>query len=143
MFCLRRQMRRSNRTLWKTTAPRVRRDTKDSTVHTVKVRRGESQLSDLVSDLVNVRTLHHFKFVPLLLEDINECQMQGICEKGVCLNTLGSFKCSCGPGLVLDRHRCIGEYQIFKCQSLSIYLYRPVSGCDMMKNLHLQIFPSV
>ncbi|XP_008331518.1 latent-transforming growth factor beta-binding protein 3 isoform X3 [Cynoglossus semilaevis] len=42
-------------------------------------------------------------------QDINECQMQGICEKGVCLNTLGSFKCSCGPGLVLDRHRCIVE----------------------------------
>uniref|UniRef100_A0A665U336 Latent-transforming growth factor beta-binding protein 3 n=1 Tax=Echeneis naucrates TaxID=173247 RepID=A0A665U336_ECHNA len=42
-------------------------------------------------------------------QDINECSMQGVCQNGDCLNTLGSFKCSCKPGLVLDRNRCIAE----------------------------------
>nr|XP_043898568.1 latent-transforming growth factor beta-binding protein 3 isoform X2 [Solea senegalensis] len=40
-------------------------------------------------------------------QDINECSIQGVCQNGDCLNTLGSFKCSCKAGLVLDRHRCI------------------------------------
>uniref|UniRef100_A0A671YJU9 Latent transforming growth factor beta binding protein 3 n=1 Tax=Sparus aurata TaxID=8175 RepID=A0A671YJU9_SPAAU len=33
-------------------------------------------------------------------QDINECSMQGVCQNGDCLNTLGSFKCSCKAGLV-------------------------------------------
>lgn len=36
--------------------------------------------------------------------------MQGVCQNGDCLNTLGSFKCSCKPGMVLDRNRCVGEF---------------------------------
>nr|XP_020454610.1 latent-transforming growth factor beta-binding protein 3 isoform X3 [Monopterus albus] len=40
-------------------------------------------------------------------QDINECSMQGVCQNGDCLNTLGSFKCSCKAGLVLDRNRCV------------------------------------
>ncbi|KAJ3589037.1 hypothetical protein NHX12_009885, partial [Muraenolepis orangiensis] len=39
-------------------------------------------------------------------QDINECTMQGVCHNGECLNTLGSFRCSCKPGLVLERNRC-------------------------------------
>uniref|UniRef100_A0A7N8XQY2 Latent transforming growth factor beta binding protein 3 n=1 Tax=Mastacembelus armatus TaxID=205130 RepID=A0A7N8XQY2_9TELE len=42
-------------------------------------------------------------------QDINECSMQGVCQNGDCLNTLGSFKCSCKAGLVLERNRCIAE----------------------------------
>lgn len=42
------------------------------------------------------------------LADINECTIQGICQNGDCLNTLGSFKCSCKAGLVLDGTRCVG-----------------------------------
>lgn len=44
-------------------------------------------------------------------EDINECSMQGVCQNGDCLNTLGSFKCSCKSGFVLERNRCVGEYK--------------------------------
>ncbi|XP_056140139.1 latent-transforming growth factor beta-binding protein 3 isoform X3 [Lampris incognitus] len=40
-------------------------------------------------------------------QDINECSMQGVCQNGDCLNTLGSFKCFCKAGLVLDRNRCV------------------------------------
>ncbi|XP_076024679.1 latent-transforming growth factor beta-binding protein 3 isoform X4 [Genypterus blacodes] len=40
-------------------------------------------------------------------QDINECSMQGVCQNGDCLNTLGSFKCSCKPGMVMDRNRCV------------------------------------
>ncbi|KAG7272731.1 hypothetical protein CRUP_038177, partial [Coryphaenoides rupestris] len=42
-------------------------------------------------------------------QDINECTMQGVCHNGECMNTLGSFRCSCKPGLVLDRNRCVAE----------------------------------
>ncbi|KAM9728535.1 latent-transforming growth factor beta-binding protein 3 isoform 2-T2 [Menidia menidia] len=40
-------------------------------------------------------------------QDINECSMQGVCLNGDCLNTLGSFKCSCKSGFVLERNRCV------------------------------------
>uniref|UniRef100_A0A667WRA5 Latent transforming growth factor beta binding protein 3 n=1 Tax=Myripristis murdjan TaxID=586833 RepID=A0A667WRA5_9TELE len=40
-------------------------------------------------------------------QDINECSMRGVCQNGDCLNTLGSFKCVCKAGLVLDRNRCV------------------------------------
>ncbi|XP_053702941.1 latent-transforming growth factor beta-binding protein 3 isoform X2 [Synchiropus splendidus] len=40
-------------------------------------------------------------------QDINECSLQGVCQNGYCLNTLGSFKCSCNDGLVLERNRCV------------------------------------
>ncbi|XP_060910700.1 latent-transforming growth factor beta-binding protein 3 isoform X6 [Labrus mixtus] len=42
-------------------------------------------------------------------QDINECSMQGVCQNGDCLNTLGSFKCSCKAGFVLDRNRCVAS----------------------------------
>ncbi|KAB5522699.1 hypothetical protein PHYPO_G00162480 [Pangasianodon hypophthalmus] len=41
-------------------------------------------------------------------QDINECMMQGVCQNGECLNTQGSFRCTCKPGYVLkDRTRCV------------------------------------
>ncbi|XP_049332407.1 latent-transforming growth factor beta-binding protein 3 isoform X5 [Astyanax mexicanus] len=45
-------------------------------------------------------------------QDINECMMQGVCQNGECLNTQGSFRCTCKPGYVLaDRTRCVLEVQ--------------------------------
>ncbi|KAJ8405214.1 hypothetical protein AAFF_G00322050 [Aldrovandia affinis] len=41
--------------------------------------------------------------------DINECTLQGVCENGVCLNTQGSFLCTCKPGFILDRTRCVAD----------------------------------
>lgn len=40
-------------------------------------------------------------------QDINECTLQGVCQNGDCLNTLGSFKCSCKAGYVLERNICV------------------------------------
>ncbi|XP_043997065.1 latent-transforming growth factor beta-binding protein 3 isoform X1 [Gambusia affinis] len=40
-------------------------------------------------------------------QDINECTLQGVCQNGDCLNMLGSFKCSCKSGFVLERNRCV------------------------------------
>ncbi len=50
--------------------------------------------------------------LPFLLytADINECEGFNDCEH-VCVNTDGSFTCSCNPGftLAIDEKRCIGE----------------------------------
>nr|XP_056708299.1 latent-transforming growth factor beta-binding protein 1 isoform X3 [Euleptes europaea] len=42
-------------------------------------------------------------------QDINECQLQGVCPNGECLNTRGSYRCTCKPGFVPDPtlSRCI------------------------------------
>ncbi|XP_012971462.1 latent-transforming growth factor beta-binding protein 1 isoform X7 [Mesocricetus auratus] len=35
-------------------------------------------------------------------QDINECQLQGVCPNGECLNTMGSYRCSCKMGFGPD-----------------------------------------
>ncbi|XP_075452734.1 latent-transforming growth factor beta-binding protein 1 isoform X3 [Ascaphus truei] len=35
-------------------------------------------------------------------QDINECYLQGVCPNGDCLNTIGSYRCTCKPGFVPD-----------------------------------------
>ena len=62
----------------------------------------------LIYYINNINISHFYTTLPDL-EDINECSMQGVCQNGDCLNTLGSFKCSCKAGFVLDRNRCVGE----------------------------------
>ncbi|XP_048340072.1 latent-transforming growth factor beta-binding protein 1 isoform X2 [Sphaerodactylus townsendi] len=44
-------------------------------------------------------------------QDINECQLQGVCPNGECLNTMGSYRCTCKPGFVPDPtlSRCIPD----------------------------------
>lgn len=34
--------------------------------------------------------------------DIDECQTPGICMNGRCINSEGSFRCECPPGLAID-----------------------------------------
>ncbi|XP_056093863.1 latent-transforming growth factor beta-binding protein 3 isoform X1 [Rhinichthys klamathensis goyatoka] len=49
-------------------------------------------------------------------QDINECMMQGLCQNGECLNTQGSFRCTCKPGYVLtERTRCIATVEQGLC----------------------------
>uniref|UniRef100_A0A8C7PYP6 Latent-transforming growth factor beta-binding protein 4 n=1 Tax=Oncorhynchus mykiss TaxID=8022 RepID=A0A8C7PYP6_ONCMY len=35
-------------------------------------------------------------------QDLNECQLQGVCPNGDCLNTMGSYRCSCKVGYIPD-----------------------------------------
>lgn len=43
--------------------------------------------------------------------DYDECQQNGMCANGQCINMAGSFKCQCKPGFVLSStgHACIGK----------------------------------
>ncbi|XP_010145853.1 PREDICTED: latent-transforming growth factor beta-binding protein 1-like, partial [Eurypyga helias] len=47
-------------------------------------------------------------------QDINECQLQGVCPNGECLNTMGSYRCTCKMGFVPDPtlSRCIPDNPI-------------------------------
>ncbi|XP_014455555.2 latent-transforming growth factor beta-binding protein 1 isoform X2 [Alligator mississippiensis] len=44
-------------------------------------------------------------------QDINECLLQGVCPNGECLNTMGSYRCTCKMGFVPDLtlSRCIPD----------------------------------
>ncbi|XP_062379524.1 latent-transforming growth factor beta-binding protein 2-like [Sardina pilchardus] len=44
-------------------------------------------------------------------QDINECLMSGICKHAECLNTRGSYRCTCKPGYMLDpsRSHCVSD----------------------------------
>nr|XP_020455549.1 latent-transforming growth factor beta-binding protein 1 isoform X2 [Monopterus albus] len=33
-------------------------------------------------------------------QDVDECQLQGVCPNGNCVNTMGSYRCMCKPGYV-------------------------------------------
>lgn len=49
-----------------------------------------------------------------LKTDINECEIDnGNCSNGTCVNTNGSFYCSCHKGFAIsedDRYKCIRKY---------------------------------
>uniref|UniRef100_A0A3Q2QVD3 Latent-transforming growth factor beta-binding protein 1 n=1 Tax=Fundulus heteroclitus TaxID=8078 RepID=A0A3Q2QVD3_FUNHE len=44
-------------------------------------------------------------------QDINECLLPGICKNAECLNTRGSYRCTCKPGYMLDaaRSHCVSD----------------------------------
>ncbi|XP_012597491.2 latent-transforming growth factor beta-binding protein 2 [Microcebus murinus] len=53
-------------------------------------------------------------------QDINECSTLGLCKDAECVNTRGSYLCTCGPGLMLDpsRSRCVSDKAISMLQGL-------------------------
>ncbi|TSM77378.1 Latent-transforming growth factor beta-binding protein 2 [Bagarius yarrelli] len=44
-------------------------------------------------------------------QDINECLIPGLCKYAECLNTKGSYRCTCKPGYMLDaaRSQCVSD----------------------------------
>lgn len=57
-----------------------------------------------------------FCFIPInfcvIFSDINECQMAAVCTNGQCVNTEGSFTCTCNHGYQTtpDNKSCQGTY---------------------------------
>ncbi|XP_059994334.1 latent-transforming growth factor beta-binding protein 2 isoform X5 [Lagenorhynchus albirostris] len=60
-------------------------------------------------------------------QDINECLTLGLCEDSDCVNTRGSYLCTCRPGLLLDpsRSRCVSDKAISMQQGLCYRLLGP------------------
>ena len=54
------------------------------------------------------------------ISDIDECaQTSGVCGNGTCVNTGGSYKCSCHIGFRLDRRGvCQGEINTLRCSAI-------------------------
>ncbi|XP_012868977.1 PREDICTED: latent-transforming growth factor beta-binding protein 2 [Dipodomys ordii] len=53
-------------------------------------------------------------------QDINECLTLGLCKDSECINTRGSYLCTCRPGLMLDpsRSRCVSDKAVSMHQGL-------------------------
>uniref|UniRef100_A0A8C2V721 Latent-transforming growth factor beta-binding protein 2 n=1 Tax=Chinchilla lanigera TaxID=34839 RepID=A0A8C2V721_CHILA len=53
-------------------------------------------------------------------QDINECLIAGLCKDLQCVNTRGSYLCTCRPGLMLDpsRSRCVSDKAVSMQQGL-------------------------
>nr|XP_024087715.2 latent-transforming growth factor beta-binding protein 2 isoform X2 [Pongo abelii] len=60
-------------------------------------------------------------------QDINECLTLGLCKDAECVNTRGSYLCTCRPGLMLDpsRSRCVSDKAISMLQGLCYRLLGP------------------
>ncbi|XP_061467719.1 latent-transforming growth factor beta-binding protein 2 isoform X4 [Rhineura floridana] len=71
-------------------------------------------------------------------QDINECLILGICNDAECVNTRGSFLCTCKPGTMLDpsRSHCISDKAVSTEQGLC---YRSATGgvCALPLNQHI------
>ena len=72
--------------------------------------------------------------------EIDECQlMPGMCQNGVCVNTIGSFHCTCYPGYVYDEtsHQCIDENEC--TQSLGKMRFK---NCEILDQNFLRLLPN-
>ncbi|XP_053529247.1 latent-transforming growth factor beta-binding protein 2 isoform X2 [Artibeus jamaicensis] len=65
-------------------------------------------------------------------QDINECLTLGLCADAECVNTRGSYLCTCRPGLMLDpsRSRCVSDKAVSMHQGLCYRALGP-STCTL------------
>lgn len=69
--------------------------------------------------------------------DIDECrEIPGVCENGVCINLIGSFRCECPMGFVYNDKLLICEGQFVVC--LIHYMYTTVRTKFMLVPLVLE-----
>uniref|UniRef100_A0A667YB70 Latent-transforming growth factor beta-binding protein 2 n=1 Tax=Myripristis murdjan TaxID=586833 RepID=A0A667YB70_9TELE len=71
-------------------------------------------------------------------QDINECLMPGLCKNAECLNTKGSYRCTCKPGYMLDaaRSHCVSDKAVSDQREMC---YRSVSAgtCSLPLSQHI------
>ncbi|KAM9465805.1 latent-transforming growth factor beta-binding protein 1-like [Clarias gariepinus] len=64
-------------------------------------------------------------------QDINECLIPGLCKHAECLNTRGSYRCTCKPGYMLDaaRSQCVSDKAV-SMEKASCYRFISPSSCS-------------
>ncbi|KAM6917617.1 latent-transforming growth factor beta-binding protein 2-like [Lycodopsis pacificus] len=71
-------------------------------------------------------------------QDINECLLPGLCKNAECLNSKGSYRCTCKPGFLLDadRSHCVSDKAVSDQRA---FCYRSVSAgtCSLPLARHI------